>query len=306
MVYLSIVIPIYNEELIVKELVNRLNNELIKINSNYEIIFVDDGSTDQSWKRVLESNIENAKVKGLKLSRNFGHHYAITAGLNKSKGDWVVVMDGDLQDRPEVISKLHLKALEGFDVVFVSRANRPEGFFYKILQRIFYILLNFLSGQKFDSTQANFSIINRRVVEAFKDFPEQARFYSSTIKWLGFTRASIEADHGRRLEGKPSYTFKKRVKLATDIIIAYSDRPLKFAIGLGLILSAFSLILSAWVIIGYFNWGFTVIGWPSLIASILFIGGINMIILGIMGAYISRIFQEVKRRPLYIIKDELK
>jgi len=301
LVYLSIVIPIYNEELIVKELVNRLNNELIKINSNYEIIFVDDGSTDRSWKKVLESNIENAKVKGLKLSRNFGHHYAITAGLNKSKGDWVVVMDGDLQDRPEVISKLHLKALEGFDVVFVSRANRPEGFFYKILQRIFYYFLKKLSGIEFDWRQANFSIISNKVVDAFKTFPEKSRFYPSTVKWLGFPQGEVFADHGQRFSGKPSYTLRTRFNLAFDIILSFSMKPLKISIFSGITLSCTALIFAVWIIYKDLTSDLVILGWPSIIFLLLISTGLILFFIGISAIYIGNIFEQVKNRPLYII-----
>jgi len=214
-------------------------------------------------------------------------------------------MDSDLQDRPEVIPELLDKAQEGFDVVFVSRQQRPESFVYKLGQRLFYASLRFLSGIDFDSKQANFSIINRKVVEAFKKFPENARFYGSTIKWLGFSRASINAAHGLRFSGRPSYTIKKRINLALDIILSFSDRPLRFAIGLGLLMSAVSVLFSLWIFLGAINWGFSVIGWPSLIVSIFFTGGVILIVLGIIGIYLGRIFREVKARPLYVVSESL-
>ncbi len=189
--------------------------------------------------------------------------------------------------------------------MFVSRQQRPESFAYKLGQRLFYALLRFLSGIDFDSKQANFSIINRKVVEAFKKFPENARFYGSTIKWLGFSRASINAAHGLRFSGRPSYTIKKRITLALDIILSFSDRPLRFAIGLGLLMSAVSVLFSLWIFIGAINWGFSVIGWPSLIVSIFFTGGVILIVLGIIGIYLGRIFREVKARPLYVVSESL-
>jgi dolichol-phosphate mannosyltransferase len=210
-------------------------------------------------------------------------------------------MDSDLQDRPQVIPDLFKKAQEGFDVVFVSRTQRPESLFYRALQKTFYFLLKFLSGLNFDSTQANFSIISRKVVEAFKQFPEQARFYGSTINWLGFKRASIQAVHGQRFSGKPSYTIKKRFKLASDIILAFSDRPLKFAIYLGLIMVLVSAIVLSWIVYGLLKGGFSVTGWASLIASIFLIGGVQIFLIGIIGIYLSRIFGQVKNRPLYVI-----
>jgi dolichol-phosphate mannosyltransferase len=210
-------------------------------------------------------------------------------------------MDGDLQDRPEVIPELYKKAQTGFDVVFVSRKNRPEKLYYRMAQKIFYLILRSLSGIDFDSTQANFSIISKKVVEAFKIFPENARFYGSTIKWLGFNRSFIYADHGVRYSGKPSYTLRKRIKLASDIILSFSERPLKFAIGFGIIISTFAIIGAFWIIYGAIKWGYSVNGWSSLIFSIFFLGGSILIVLGIIGIYLGRVFQESKKRPLYII-----
>ncbi len=268
---------------------------------NFEIIIIDDGSTDSTWKRIEEIGEKNSKLKGIKFSRNFGHHYAITAGIAESSGDWVVVMDGDLQDRPEVIPDLYKKAQEGFDVVFVSRTQRPESLVYRISQKIFYFILRILSGVKFDNTQANFSIISKKVVESFKQFPENARFYGSTVMWLGYDRTSIKASHGTRLEGETSYTLKKRIKLASDIILAFSDRPLKFAIAIGILMSSFSFVMLFYVVWGSLNWGFSSVGWASLMAITLLTGGVILVVLGIIGVYIGSVFREVKSRPLYLI-----
>jgi dolichol-phosphate mannosyltransferase len=303
MTYLSIVAPIYNEEQNIAEFVSRAKLALANISNDFKIIFIDDGSNDNSWKVIKNiSNIDN-KITGLKLSKNFGHHYAITAGLNHADSEWVVVMDSDLQDRPEVIPQLYQKAQEGFDVVFVSRVNRPESVVYRILQKLFYFILKLSSGIKFDSSQANFSIISRKVVNAFNNFPEQARFYGSTILWLGFKRTSINAEHGTRFKGKPSYSFKKRLRLASDIILAFSDRPLKFAVVIGLFFSVVSLVMTMYVLFRNFFDEFTVTGWASLILSIFLIGGVQISILGIVGIYISKIFNEVKSRPLYLIDE---
>lgn len=268
---------------------------------NFEIIIIDDGSTDSTWKRIEEIGEKNSKLKGIKFSRNFGHHYAITAGIAESSGDWVVVMDGDLQDRPEVIPDLYKKAQEGFDVVFVSRTQRPESLVYRISQKIFYFILRILSGVKFDNSQANFSIISNKVVESFKQFPENARFYGSTVMWLGYDRTSIKASHGTRLGGETSYTLKKRIKLGSDIILAFSDRPLKFAIAIGILMSSFSFVMLFYVVWGSLNWGFSSVGWASLMAITLLTGGVILVVLGIIGVYIGSVFREVKSRPLYLI-----
>lgn len=303
MMELSIVVPVYNEQLNIDKLIGEIKTYLKNFENNLEIIIVDDGSSDNTWEKVIEQCRKDDRVTAIKLSRNFGHHYAITAGIHNALGNYVVVMDGDLQDRPEVIPVLYEEIRKGFDVVFVNRTNRPESLVYKVAQKFFYFTLRILSGYDFDSRQANFSIINRKVVEAFKKFPENSRFYGSTIKWLGFRTSSVSATHGKRFEGKPSYTLKKRFKLAADIILAFSDRPLKIAIGLGLVMSTLSIFIVTWILIGVNSWGFSVVGWPSLIAAIFFSTGIILVILGILGVYLGQVFKEVKNRPLYLISD---
>ena len=302
MVDISVVIPVLNESSLIEELTKRVKINVEKITPNFEIIIIDDGSKDDTWDKIIYEAKKEKRVKGIKFTRNFGHHYAITAGLHNTVGEWVIVMDGDLQDRPEVIPELYRKAQEGYEVVFVSRQNRTEKIYYKILQRIFYIILRFLSGVEYDSRQANFSIISRKVAEAFKNFPENARFYGSTVKWLGFSTTHIMADHGKRHSGQSAYTFKKRVKLAADIILSFSERPLKFAIGLGLIMSLLSIISVTTIIYRAVFSSYTVIGWASTISTILFSTGIILITTGISAIYIGEIFREVKRRPLYIVE----
>jgi glycosyltransferase involved in cell wall biosynthesis len=303
MANISVVIPVLNESSLITELIRRVFLNVKKLTNDFEIILIDDGSKDNTWEIISKESATEPRIKGIKFSRNFGHHYAITAGLNYSSGEWVVVMDGDLQDRPEVIPDLYSKAQEGFEIVFVSRRNRPEKLYYRIAQKSFYVILRFLSGIDFDSNQANFSIISKKVVSAFNKFPENARFYGSSIKWLGFNRTSIFADHGERHSGKPSYTLKKRIRLALDIILSFSERPLKFAIGVGAAMSISSILIAIWVVYRSLKSGFSVTGWPSIILSIFFSTGTILIVLGIIGIYVGRIFQEVKNRPLYIISE---
>ena len=305
MSHISVVIPVLNEETLIDELVKRVKTNIEKITKDFEIIIVDDGSDDETWNKVKHYALEDIRIKGIKFSRNFGHHYAITSGLNSSSGDWVVVMDGDLQDRPEVIPSLYQQALEGFEVVFVSRVNRPEKMYYKILQKIFYRLLNLLSGLNFDSSQANFSIIKRNVVQAFNNFPENSRFYVSTIKWLGFKSSSITADHGMRFSGRPSYTLSKRFKLASDIILAFSNKPLRFIVYLGLYSSIASIIFAFFMTFNKNNL-FVIPDERSMFLSILvLIGGCFFLALGILGIYIGNIYTQVKNRPLYVVSEKI-
>ena len=303
MTHLSVVVPVFNESSLIEELLRRVINNVKFITEDFEILIVDDGSQDQTWVLIEAEAKKESRIKGIKFSRNFGHHYAITAGLHNSEGEWVVVMDGDLQDRPEVIPELYKKAQTGFNVVFVSRKNRPEKLYYRMAQKLFYLILRGLSGIDFDSTQANFSIISKKVVDAFKIFPENSRFYGSTIKWLGFSRSFIYADHGVRHSGSPSYTLRKRLKLASDIILSYSERPLKIAVYFGLVITTFSVIILIWLLLRALNFGFSVAGWPSVMISIFFMGGSIMIVLGIIGIYLGRVFNEIKSRPLYIIEE---
>jgi glycosyltransferase involved in cell wall biosynthesis len=305
MTHLSVVVPVFNESSLIKELVNRLIHNIEIITEEFEIILVDDGSDDETWSLIHAEAAKEKRIKGIQLSRNFGQHYAITAGLHGSTGEWTVVMDGDLQDRPEVIPDLYNKAKSGFDIVFVTRQNRPEKLYYKILQKFFYFILKIFSGINFDSRQANFSIINNKVVDAFKSFPENSRFYGSTIMWLGFNRSCILADHGKRYSGKPSYTLRKRIKLAADIILSFSERPLKFAIGFGAIISTVAILGAIWIVYGALNSGYSVTGWSSLMVSIFFSSGSILIVLGIIGIYLGRVFQESKKRPLYIISNRI-
>jgi glycosyltransferase involved in cell wall biosynthesis len=300
---ISVVVPVFNEETLVEELLTRINSVLRTETNNYKIIVIDDGSKDKTWVNILNMKEKIPNIIGIKFSRNFGQHYAISAGLANCNSDWVVVMDGDLQDRPEVIPDLINKAREGFDIVFVNRENRPEGILYRLAQKLFYFMLNSLSGLNLDSRQANFSIINRNVVENFNKYSETTRFYASTVKWLGFNRSEIFANHGLRFNGKPSYTLKKRIQLAGDIILSFSERPLKFAISLGIACSIISLVSVSILIWTALTQGYEVLGWASVIISIIFFSGVTLTVLGIMGLYLAKVFTEVKNRPLYIISE---
>lgn len=305
MTKISIVIPVYNEHTIISELIKQVKYSTQKISLDYEIILVDDGSDDSTWEEILGVSILEPAVRGLKFSRNFGHHYAITAGIAHSTGDYVVVMDGDLQDNPAAIPELYSKIVEDYDIVFVNRINRSENYLYLFAQRVFYIALRILSGISFDYRQANFSIINRKVAEAFLKLPENSRFYVSTIKWLGFRSTSIDFMHGKRFSGEPSYSLRKRLRLASDIIFAFSNRPLKFAIYLGTSISIISFLMFLYLLIQSQYNGFSVLGWASLMCSIFFTSGLILNILGILGLYIGGIFNEVKNRPLYVVSEKI-
>lgn len=303
--HISIVSPVYRGEKMVEELVRRNVDGVSSITDDYEIILVNDASPDNSWEEIVKQCENNPRVKGINLSRNFGQHYAITAGLSYAKGDWVVVMDCDLQDRPEEIPNLYEKAQEGFDIVFARRASRKDGFLKKISSRWFHKVFNWLSGLKSDSTIANFGIYKRCVIEEFNKMPERARSFPSLVSYLGFKDAAIDVEHAERAEGKSSYNLYKLLRLALDIIVSNSNKPLRMAVGLGFGMSAVSFLLALYNIIAKWVGIIRVPGYTTTIFSIWFVGGLLLCVMGILGLYIGKIFDQVKGRQLFIVKDKV-
>lgn len=300
--YISAVIPVYKAEKCLDELCARLDASLSGIDSNYEIILVEDCGGDRSWEKITELSRQNSRIKGLQFSRNFGQHYGITAGLDISQGQWVVVMDCDLQDAPEEIPRLHAKAQEGFDIVLASRTNRQDGYLKKLTSTAFYRVLSYLADTEYDGSHGNFRIMSKTVVDNFKTMREQLRFFGGLVQWMGFSTTSLEVIHHERFEGQSSYTFKKLLKLATDTIIAFSDKPLRISIKLGFMMSFLSFSYGAYILMRALFNGSTVQGWSSLIVSIYFIGGIIISMLGIIGIYLGKAFDQMKGRPLYIVR----
>ena len=276
-----------------------------KLTLDYEIILVEDGSSDQSWA-VIEKICENdKKVIGLKLSRNFGQHNAITAGLENVRGDWVVVMDCDLQDKPEEIENLYKKAMEGYDMVFAVRTNRKDNFFKKLSSRIFYMIFSFLTDTEQNSSIANFGIYHRKVILALLSMKDHIRFFPTMVRWTGFLKTKIHVQHSSRFEGKTSYTFSKITKLAFDNMIAFSDKPLWIMLKLGAIIAFCSFGIGIHYIIQYYRGLISEPGFTSLIVSIWFLSGIILFMLGIVGIYVGKTFESSKERPLYLIDKKI-
>ncbi len=300
---ISVIIPVYKNEPFIDELVSRLKGTLNAITHDFEIIFVNDGSPDRSWERIKENAQTDHRVMGVRFSRNFGQHMAITAGLDYCSGAWVIVMDGDLQDKPEEITKLYRKIGEGYDVVFARRHRRKDSFFKKMVSKLFYKALDLLTEDKHDTSVANFGIYSRKAIDYFKQMRERSRLFPLFIRWLGFKTAYVDVDHGERNSGKSAYTFSKKINLALDTIISMSNKPLKFSIKLGFLLSFFSLLYALFLIIKYLVWGIPVEGWTSLMVSIYFLSGLLLSMGGILGLYIGKVFDEVKNRPLYVIDE---
>jgi glycosyltransferase involved in cell wall biosynthesis len=302
--HLSIVSPVYRGEKLLEELVNRIHQSASKITDSYEIILVEDFGPDNSWDKILELANKDDKIKGFKLSRNFGQHYAITCGLEQSKGDWVVVMDCDLQDQPEEIEKLYNHAILGYDVVLAQRIERKDSFVKRSFSKAFYRTLGYLTGSAMDEKVANFGIYNREVVKAVCSLKESIRYFPTMVKWVGFKQTAIPVEHASRGEGESSYNFKKLMNLALDIILAYSDKPIRLMIKFGVFISLISFLSGLYFITQFFLGNITVQGYTSLIISIWFFSGIILVLLGVVGLYVGKTFEGVKNRPLFIIQSK--
>jgi polyisoprenyl-phosphate glycosyltransferase len=299
---LSVVIPVYKAEKSLDELYRRLRNALETISPDFEIVLVEDCGGDRSWAMIAALSATDPRVKGIKFSRNFGQHYGITAGLDHADGDWVVVMDCDLQDRPEEIPRLYQKALEGHDVVVARRGQRSDPWLKRTTSKLFYKVFNYLSGINYDAEVGNFRIISKKVVLNVRSMREKLRFFGGMVSWLGFSVASLDVQHEARFEGQSTYTFRKLFTLATDTIIAYSDKPLRLAIQVGFLISTTAFMYGIYVVLKALILGTAIAGWSSLIASMYFLSGIIISILGVIGIYLGKVFDEVKKRPLYVIE----
>ena len=299
--YFSVVIPVYKCPWTLDELYQRLNNTLSTINKNYEIIMVDDGSPLNDWEIITKLAKKDKRVKGIKLSRNFGQHYAITAGLDFAKGQWVVVMDCDLQDQPEEIVKLYNKAQEGYDIVVGKRVERKDTFIKKITSKLFFTIYSYLTDTNIDGSISNFGIYSHKVINSLKSFKEHTRSFGLFAIWVGFKRIEIAIEHSNRKKGKSSYSIKKLFTLALDSIISHSDKPLKLFLTSGFMLSFLSFLYAIFLVIQFYIFSIPVTGWTSLMVSIFFLGGIIIACMGIIGLYLNKIYDEAKNRPLYII-----
>jgi glycosyltransferase involved in cell wall biosynthesis len=304
MPHLSIVVPVYKAEDCLPELYRRLKESIESITHDFEIIFVEDCGGDKSWDIISSLASSDSRVKGLKFSRNFGQHYGITAGLDRCDGDWVVVMDCDLQDQPEEIPRLYAKAQEGYDIVLAKRGKRKDRLLKRATSGMFYKLFNYLSGMNYDPEVGNFRIFSKIVLINVRQLRENLRFFGCLMEWVGFSTARIEVQHAERYLGKSSYTIMALFQLAADTIIAYSDKPLRFAIQMGFIMSTMSFIAGGYILYRSMFYGFDVLGWGSLMVSIYFIGGVTIGILGIIGIYLGKTFDESKKRPLYIVSEK--
>ena len=300
-IHVSVVVPVYGASRSIRELYERLVATLLSIGGPFEIILVNDASPDNSWETIRSLARADSRVRGINLSRNFGQHPAIAAGLAYTRGDWVVVMDCDLQDQPEEIAKLYARALQGVDIVVGKRVNRQDRLVRLYASKLFYSVLGYFTSQRIDSTTASFGIYSKRAIDSIKTLREQNFAFGLLALWVGFEREEIEVAHSARKHGRSGYTWSKMMGLAFDCIVAHSNKPLKLSVGLGLLLSFASMLFSIWLVLRYIIWARPPQGWTSLMVSLYFLSGLIVGSIGMVGLYVGKVFDQVKGRPLYIV-----
>lgn len=300
-VEISVVSPVYMASSIVPELVDQISCSLDDIGVTYEIILVEDGSRDRSWESIEAECQKSTIVKGIKLSRNFGQHIAITAGLEQARGNWTVVMDCDLQDNPREIKVLYETALKGFDVVLAQRAQRIDGALKRLSSKLFYRVFGYLTGTEQDSSVANFGIYNHKVVNAIISMGDSVRYFPAMVQWVGFRRTRIPVKHSQRHSGKSSYNIKGLLNLAANNIIAFSDKPLRMAVVWGFIVAVLAFASGAIYLVAALLGMLNVSGFATIIISLYFSAGAIIFVLGLVGLYVGKSFDKVKNRPLYIV-----
>jgi len=304
---ISVVAPLYNGETFTDELISRLSDALSSTTERYEIFLVDDGSTDGTWALIDQAGRRDPRVRALRLSRNFGQHPAITAGIDHALGDWIVVMDGDLQDRPEDIPSLHHMALHGnFDMVIARRRQQPDvSIARKLPSTLFNWTLSRLGGIEASQRIGNYRIFSRQVAKAFALHREQFRFFPALMARLGFKVGYLDLDRGARPLGRSTYTPRMLTRLATDAILANSEKPLLLGITVGGVAVLLTLVLASWAALRAVLFGVDLSSWAILLIALAFFAGVQLMFSGLLGLYIGRIFNETKQRPLYLVADRL-
>ena len=299
----SIAIPVYNEETIIEELLRRCFAVLDCLpDGPHEIVLVDDGSTDRTWALIEQASAQDGRVVGVTLSRNFGHQAAIGAALDHTSGDFVVVMDGDLQDPPEAIPDLLAEAQKGFDVVYVVRIGRKEGVWLRTCYALFYRLISLLADLKLPIGSGDFAIMSRRVVDLVRQSPERQRYLRGLRTWYGFQQKGLEIERNARHSGRSKYNLRRLFRLAFDGVFAFSVVPIRLATAFGMLAVTGSVLFVVYSLIVKVFFGQSPVGFTALIFAITFLSGIQLLFLGVIGEYIGRIYEEVKRRPHYIVK----
>jgi glycosyltransferase involved in cell wall biosynthesis len=307
---ISVVIPCLNEKEVLDELYRRMSAAADGWAEDYEIIVVDDGSDDETWRRLQEVHKKDERWKLIRLSRNFGHQTALSAGLARARGDAVVLIDADLQDPPEVLQRFIDKWREGYQVVYAVRKKRKEGLLKRLAYVTFYRLLVSVSGTRIPLDSGDFSLMDRKVVDVLNAMPERNRFLRGLRAWVGFRQIGIDYERHARAAGEPQYTLVKLINLAVDGIFSFSFAPLRVATYFGFVVSGFAFLFAVLTLLqtffgSFFSrfWPNTVPGYATTIIAILFLGGVQLLSLGVLGEYMGRTYEEVKNRPLWVVRE---
>lgn len=300
----SIIVPVYNEEEGLPELITRLLEVFPHLDGQAEVIFVDDGSADRSGELLRDAHQRDPRFKVLSLSRNFGHQVAITAGLDAAAGDAVIVMDADLQDPPDLLPDLIARWRQGYEVVYAVRGNRSgETFFKRATASIFYRMFQRLTHLDAPSDSGDFRLLDRRAVEAFKQLRERNRYVRGMFTWIGFKQTGVRYDRASRFAGQTKYSLTKMLRFAADGLLSFSIAPLRLVLILGFVLSGVSFLLGIAAIVAKLSDFFVIPGWASILVAVSFLSGVQLIVLGTVGEYVARIYDEVKQRPLYLVRE---
>jgi dolichol-phosphate mannosyltransferase len=302
MIALSVVIAVYRSQECLKELNRQLLEVLERITPDFEVIYVEDHGGDGSWELIAKLATEDLRIKGVKFCRNFGQHYALSAGLEVAEGEHVVLMDCDLQDRPDEIERLYTKALEGYDVVLARRISRSTHALNRVLGALYYKVFDFLTGTRTDPAVGTFRILSRKAVLVFRTLNERHRFLGGMIQWMGFQTAYVSVPQSARFSGKSSYSLGRRLALGVDGILSFSNKPLILMVKFGALQCAVSTLLGGWIAYLRITDRIAEIGYASMMISIFFLGGTILMSVGVLGAYVGRIYDQVKERPYYIIE----
>ncbi|AKP53005.1 glycosyltransferase family 2 protein [Cyclobacterium amurskyense] len=299
--YLSVVVPVFQSEVGLYELIKRLKAVLFSISPDVELILVDDGSTDGSWELIAKAALEESFIKGIRFSRNFGQHHAIFAGLDMAQGEWVVVMDADLQDLPEEIPMMLTKVRYGYEAVLARRTGRKDSWASKILSTLYYRVFYLMSGIKQDPSIGNFGVYNRKIIDSILKMRENNWYFPTMVHWVGFNQSTFNVKHGVSTNKRSNYFFKSKFRLGLNTLLAFSDKPLRLTVKFGLLVAFIGFLFALITLIRYFSGAIEVPGYASMIVSLWILFGCLLTTIGIVGLYVGKTFEGVKKRPRYII-----
>lgn len=304
-VQISVISPVYEAAAIIPRLTEEITRNLSPLTDDFEIVLVEDGSRDDSWEAIRMACKRDSRIRGIQLSRNFGQHLAITAGLAEASGEWIVVMDCDLQDRPDQIPLLYNTALQGYDTVCAQRIHRNDPPLKKLASKLFYQVFSYLTGTEQDSSISNFGIYHRKVITSILSMQDANRYFPAMVQWVGYRRAKVPVLHATRFEGKTTYSLGKLMRLATNNILSFSDKPLSLIVFAGIAITGLSALTGSALLAGALLGWIRVPGYTSILVSIWLTAGLMIFMLGVVGLYVGKTHERAKMRPYYLVGERV-